>query len=84
MSDKFGKKYDHFSLITETSPYAIGNFRKLLLYKCFMSLSSIVYIYIQTNIKFLRPSLKKIVCLQLPTWVFKEWIGRSGIFFFFF
>ena len=23
----------------------------------------------------------KIVCLQLPTQVFKEWVGRSGIFF---
>ena len=33
--------------ITETSPCAIGNFRKWLLYKCFMSLSLIV---IQTNI----------------------------------
>ena len=37
--------------ITETSPCAIGNFRKWLLYKCFMSLSLIV---IQTNIKFLN------------------------------
>ena len=27
------------------------------------------------------PSLK-IVCLQLPTQVFKEWVGRSGISFF--
>ena len=26
------------------------------------------------------PSLK-IVCLQLPTRMFKEWIGRSGFFF---
>ena len=39
----------HF--IMETSPCAIGNFRKWLLYKCFMSLSLIV---IQTNIKFLK------------------------------
>ena len=37
--------------ITETTPCAIGNFRKWLLYKCFMSLSLIV---IQTNIKFLK------------------------------
>ena len=29
------------------------------------------------------PSLK-IVCLQLPTQMYKEWIGRSGFFFFFF
>ena len=28
--------------------------------------------------------LKKNVCLQLPTQVFKEWVGRSGFFFFFF
>ena len=38
-------------VITETSPCAFGNFRKWLLYKCFMSLSLIV---IQTNIKFLK------------------------------
>ena len=38
-------------IITETSPCAIGNFRKWLLYKCFMSLSLIV---MQTNIKFLK------------------------------
>ena len=37
--------------ITETSPCAIGNFRKWLLYKRFMSVSLIV---IQTNIKFLK------------------------------
>ena len=37
--------------ITETSPCALGNFRKWLLYKCFMSLSLIV---MQTNIKFLK------------------------------
>ena len=36
--------------ITESSPCAIGNYRKWLLYKCFMSLSFIVT---QTNIKFL-------------------------------
>ena len=27
--------------------------------------------------------LKKF-CLQLPTQVFKEWVGRSGFFFFFY
>ena len=37
--------------VTETSPCAIGNFRKWLFYKCFMSLSLIV---VQTNIKFLK------------------------------
>ena len=37
--------------ITETSPCAIGNFHKWLLYKCFMSLSLIL---IHTNIKFLK------------------------------
>ena len=37
-------------VITETSPCAVGNFRKWLLYKCFMSLPLIA---IQTNIKFL-------------------------------
>ena len=37
-------------VITETSPCAVGNFRKWLLYKCFMSLSLIV---LQTNINFL-------------------------------
>ena len=37
--------------ITETSPCAIGNFCKWLLYKCSISLSSTV---IQTNIKFLK------------------------------
>ena len=26
----------------------------------------------------------KIVCLQLPTQMFKEWVGRLGFFFFFF
>ena len=36
-----------FVYITETSHCAIGNFRKWLLYKCFMNLSLIV---IQTNI----------------------------------
>ena len=41
----------HEQTITETSPCAIGNFRKWLLYKSFMSLSLIV---IQTNIKFLN------------------------------
>ena len=40
-----------FCSITETSPCAIGNCRKWLLYNCFMSLSLIV---IQTNIKFLK------------------------------
>ena len=40
-----------WTFITETSPCAIGNFCKCLLYKCFMSLSLIV---IQTNIKFLK------------------------------
>ena len=39
------------SNITETAPCATGNFRKWLLYKCFMSLSLII---IQTNIKFLK------------------------------
>ena len=37
--------------IMETSLCAIGNFRKWLLYMCFMSLSLIV---IQTSIKFLK------------------------------
>ena len=38
-------------LITETSSCSIGNFRKWLLHKHFISLSLIV---IQTNIKFLK------------------------------
>ena len=37
--------------ITETFSCAVGNFRKWILYKCFMSLSLIA---IQTNIKFLK------------------------------
>ena len=34
------------------------------------------------NYPLTRPSLK-IVCLQLPTQVFKEWVGRLGISFFY-
>ena len=41
----------HHIAIMENSPCVVGNFRKWLLYKCFMSLSLIV---IQTNIKFLK------------------------------
>ena len=26
-------------------------------------------------------AILKIVCLQLPTQMFKEWVGRSGFFF---
>ena len=48
-----GKSFWTFNVdfITETSPCAIGNFRKWLLYKCFMNFSLIV---IQINIKFLK------------------------------
>ena len=45
------KKKKKKIFITETSPCAIGNFHKWLLYMCFMSLSLIA---IQTNIKFLK------------------------------
>ena len=48
--DRFLMSEDAVALILHFTP-TIGNFRKWLLYKCFMSLSLIV---IQTNIKFLK------------------------------
>ena len=41
-----------------------------LLVNCFQSLHEAIF--------------KKIVCLQLPTQVFSEWVGRSGIIINFF